>query len=42
MKAFVMSLVALVAITAVAAFALESMELSAEQTFTSTSGNVRH
>ncbi len=42
MKAFVMSMVALVAITAVAAFTLESIEMSAESTFTSQTGNVRN
>jgi hypothetical protein len=41
MKAFMMSAAALVAITVVSAFVLGSLDMSAEQIFSSTSGNGR-
>lgn len=41
MKAFMMGFAALVAITVVSAFVLGSLDMSAEQMFSSTSGNVR-
>lgn len=42
MKAFLMSVAALVAITVVAAFALESIDMSSSSSFVSESGNVRN
>lgn len=41
MKAFMMSVAALVAITIVSSLVLGSLDMSAEQVFSSTSGNVR-
>ncbi len=41
MKAFVMGMAALVVITVVSALVLGSLDMSAEQVFSSTSGNVR-
>ena len=41
MKAFVIGIAALVAITVVSALVLGSLDMSAEQVFSSTSGNVR-
>jgi hypothetical protein len=41
MKAFVIGMAALVVITAVSALVLGSLDMSAEQVFSSTSGNVR-
>ena len=41
MKAFMMGAAALVAITVVSALVLGSLDMSAEQIFSSTSGNVR-
>ena len=41
MKAFLMSVVALVVITAVSALVLGSLDMSAKQIYSSTSGNVR-
>jgi hypothetical protein len=41
MKAFVIGMAALVAITVVSALVLGSLDMSAEQVFSSTSGNVR-
>ena len=41
MRAFVMSLVALVVITLVAAVGLSAIDLSAENVFSSQQGNVR-
>jgi len=41
MKAFVIGMAALVAITVVSALVLGSLDMSAEQVFSSTTGNVR-
>jgi hypothetical protein len=41
MKAFMIGMAALVAITVVAAVGLSSIDMSAEQVYSSTSGNVR-
>lgn len=41
MKAFVMGMAALVVITVGSALVLGSLDMSAEQVFSSTSGNVR-
>lgn len=41
MKAFMMSVAALVVITVVSALVLGSIDMSAEQIYSSTSGNVR-
>ena len=41
MKAFMMGMAALVVITIVAAVGLGSIDMSAEQIYSSTSGNVR-
>ena len=41
MKAFMMGMAALAAITAVAAIGLGAIDMSAEQVYSSTSGNVR-
>jgi len=41
MKAFVMGMAALVVITVVSALVLGSLDMSSEQVFSSTSGNVR-
>ncbi len=41
MKAFVIGMAVLVAITVVSALVLGSLDMSAEQVFSSTSGNVR-
>jgi hypothetical protein len=41
MKAFIVSMAALVAITVVSALVLGTIDMSAEQVYSSTSGNVR-
>ena len=41
MKAFMMGMAALVVITIVAAFGLGAIDMSAEQIYSSSSGNVR-
>ncbi|MFQ5626460.1 MAG: hypothetical protein ACE5FM_07400 [Methyloligellaceae bacterium] len=41
MKAFVMGIVGLAAITAIAAIGLDALDMSAEQIYSSTMGNVR-
>ena len=42
MKEFLGSLAALVIITAVAAFALQTIDMSAKQVYTTQTGSVRH
>ena len=41
MKAFVMSMIGLAAITVIAAFSLGALDMSAEDVYSSTTGNVR-
>lgn len=41
MKAFIMGMIGLAAISLIAAFGLDALDMSAEQVYSSTSGNVR-